>query len=84
MTPETLSPGQQAIGYTVRERDLVESFTVEILGVNRGALGSGMDLIVVNTSGPAIGEGGRRDIGGHVGLARLHRAGSEMQAGERA
>jgi hypothetical protein len=58
VTPETLSPGQQAIGFTVREGDLVESFSVEILGVDRGAQGPGKDLIVVDTSGPVIDEGG--------------------------
>ncbi|MGH7418302.1 MAG: SpoIVB peptidase S55 domain-containing protein, partial [Candidatus Rokuibacteriota bacterium] len=52
------SPGQQAIGFTVREGEQVESFSVEILGVDRGALGPGRDLIVVDTGGPVIDEGG--------------------------
>ncbi|MGQ0595263.1 MAG: SpoIVB peptidase S55 domain-containing protein [Gammaproteobacteria bacterium] len=58
VTPETLSPGQQAIGFTVREGEQVEPFSVEILGVDRGALGPGKDLIVVDTSGPVIDAGG--------------------------
>ncbi|MGH8563272.1 MAG: SpoIVB peptidase S55 domain-containing protein [Gammaproteobacteria bacterium] len=58
VTPETLSPGQQAIGFTVREGEQVEAFSAEILGVDRGALGPGKDLIVVDTSGPVIDEGG--------------------------
>ncbi|MGH8577901.1 MAG: hypothetical protein ACREXX_22120 [Gammaproteobacteria bacterium] len=39
VTPETLSPGQKAIGFTVREGEQAESFSIEILGVDRGALG---------------------------------------------
>ena len=39
VTPETLSPGQSAIGFTVREGEQVERFNVTILGVDRGALG---------------------------------------------
>jgi hypothetical protein len=39
VTPETLSPGQAAIGFTVREGEQVERFDVTILGVDRGALG---------------------------------------------
>ena len=58
VTPETLSPGQQAIGFTVREGEQVERFDVTILGVDRGALGPGKDLIVVDTRGPVIDEGG--------------------------
>ncbi|MGH8586489.1 MAG: SpoIVB peptidase S55 domain-containing protein [Gammaproteobacteria bacterium] len=58
MTPETLSPGSKAIGFTVREGEQVEPFSVEILGVDRGALGPGKDLIVVDTSGPVIDAGG--------------------------
>ncbi|MBA2591048.1 MAG: hypothetical protein H0U97_01830, partial [Gammaproteobacteria bacterium] len=58
VTPETLSPGQGAIGFTVREGEQVERFDVTILGVDRGALGPGKDLIVVDTSGPVIDEGG--------------------------
>jgi hypothetical protein len=41
VTPETLSPGQKAIGFTVREGEQVERFDVTILGVDRGALGPG-------------------------------------------
>ncbi|MGH8576293.1 MAG: hypothetical protein ACREXJ_05145, partial [Gammaproteobacteria bacterium] len=44
VTPETLSPGQRAIGFTLREGEQVESFSIEILGVDRGALGPGKDL----------------------------------------
>ena len=58
VTPETLNPGQAAIGFTVREGEQVEQFNVTILGVDRGALGPGKDLIVVNTKGPVIDEGG--------------------------
>ena len=58
VTPETLSPGQVAIGFTVREGEQVERFDVTILGVDRGALGPGKDLIVVDTRGPVIDEGG--------------------------
>ncbi len=58
VTPETLSPGQAAIGFTVRMGEQVEPFKVTILGVDRGALGPGKDLIVVDTSGPVIDEGG--------------------------
>lgn len=58
VTPETLIPGQAAIGFTVRQGEQVERFDVVILGVDRGALGPGRDLIVVDTSGPVIDEGG--------------------------
>ena len=58
VTPETLSPGQAAIGFTVREGEQVERFDVTILGVDRGALGPGKDLIVVDTKGTVIDEGG--------------------------
>ena len=58
VTPETLRPGQVAIGFTVREGEQVERFDVTILGVDRGALGPGKDLIVVDTRGPVIDAGG--------------------------
>jgi len=58
VTPETLSPGQVATGFTVREGEQVERFDVTILGVDRGALGPGKDLIVVDTRGPVIDAGG--------------------------
>ncbi|MGH8581849.1 MAG: SpoIVB peptidase S55 domain-containing protein, partial [Gammaproteobacteria bacterium] len=58
VTPETLSVGQPAIGFTVRAGERVERFDVKILGVDRGALGPGKDLIVVDTGGPVIDEGG--------------------------
>jgi hypothetical protein len=58
VAPEALSPGQKAIGFTVREGEQVERFDVTILGIDRGAQGPGKDLIVVDTSGPVIDEGG--------------------------
>jgi SpoIVB peptidase S55 len=67
VTPETLIPGQKAIGFTVREGEQVERFDVTILGVDRGALGPGKDLIVVDTSGPVIDEGGGGISGGMSG-----------------
>lgn len=58
VAPAQLSPGQPATGFTVRRGEQVEPFSVEILGVDRGVLGPGKDLIVVNTAGAVIDEGG--------------------------
>ncbi len=58
VAPAELRPGQLASGFTVREGEAVEAFSVEVLGVDRGALGPGKDLIVVDTSGPVIDAGG--------------------------
>lgn len=56
--PAELGPGQAATGYTVRRGELVEPFDVEILGVLEDGIAPGRDLIVVDTSGPVIDDGG--------------------------
>lgn len=58
VTPDQLSAGQDAIGFTVSRGSTVESFEVEILGVMRSGIAPGRDLIVVEASGPAIDQGG--------------------------
>jgi SpoIVB peptidase S55 len=52
---ETYEP---AIGYTVRRGEDPEPFDVEILGVLEDAILPGRDLIIVDTSGPVIDDGG--------------------------
>ncbi len=58
VTPDQLSVGQDAIGFTVSQGSTVDSFEVEILGVLRSGIAPGRDLIVVDASGPAIDQGG--------------------------
>jgi SpoIVB peptidase S55 len=58
VAPASLTPGQAATGYTVRRGELVEPFEVEILGVLENGIAPGRDLIVVDTAGPVIDEGG--------------------------
>ncbi len=58
VAPGQLTEGQRAQGFTVRRGEQVEPFDVEILGIDRGALGPGKDLILVNTQGAVIDEGG--------------------------
>jgi hypothetical protein len=53
-----LSMGEDAVGFTVRAGEAVESFDVEILGVYPDALAPGRDLVVVDTDGPVIDAGG--------------------------
>ena len=58
VTAGALTPGQQAVGFTVRQGETVESFDVEILGILHNGIAPGRDLIVVDTSGPVIDAGG--------------------------
>ncbi len=58
VTPDQLSVGQDAIGFTVSQGSTVDSFDVKILGVLHSGIAPGRDLIVVDTSGPAIDQGG--------------------------
>ena len=58
VTPDELSAGQQAVGYTVRKGTTVESFDVEILGVMQNGIAPGRDLIIVDTSGQLIQDAG--------------------------
>ena len=46
--------GMVGTGYTVSEGTDPEPFSVEVLGVMEDGIGPGRDLIVVNTSSPAI------------------------------
>lgn len=58
VTPDQLTVGQDAIGFTVSQGSTVDSFDVKILGVLRSGVAPGRDLIVVDASGPAIDQGG--------------------------
>ncbi len=58
VTAAHLSPGQSAVGYSVTQGSTVESFGVKVLGVMRSGIAPGRDLILVDTSGPAIDEAG--------------------------
>jgi hypothetical protein len=58
VTADHLTPGQSAVGFTVAQGSTVQSFHVKILGVLRDGIAPGRDLIVVDTSGPLIDQGG--------------------------
>jgi hypothetical protein len=58
VTTADIFPGDDAVGFTVREGEAVESFDVEILGIYPDALAPGRDLVVVETAGPVIDAGG--------------------------
>jgi hypothetical protein len=58
VTPDELSAGQQAVGYTVGQGTTVESFDAKILGVMQDGIAPGRDLIVVDTSGQPIQDAG--------------------------
>jgi hypothetical protein len=58
VSPDTLTPGDGAVGFTVRQGETVESFDVDVLGVFPDAIAPGRDLVIVDTSGPVIDAGG--------------------------
>jgi SpoIVB peptidase S55 len=58
VTPDSLSPGQQAIGFSVTQGTTPTSFGVKILGVMPNGIAPGRDLIIVDASGPAIDQAG--------------------------
>lgn len=58
VSPDQLSVGEDAIGFTVSQGSTVDSFDVRILGVMRSGIAPGRDLILVDTSGPPIDQGG--------------------------
>jgi hypothetical protein len=58
VTPDSLSPGQNAIGFSVTQGTTPTSFPVKILGVMPSGIAPGRDLIIVDTSGPAIDQAG--------------------------
>jgi len=58
VTPDQLSVGQDGAGYTVRQGTTVESFDAKILGVMHDGIAPGRDLIIVDSSGTPIDEGG--------------------------
>jgi len=58
VTPDSLTPGQQAIGFSVTQGTTVRSFHVKVLGVMPSGIAPGRDLIVVDTSGAPIDQAG--------------------------
>lgn len=54
----TLAPGDQAIGFTVRQGSTPEPFDAEILDVWEDGLAPGRDLVVIKASGQPIDDGG--------------------------
>jgi hypothetical protein len=58
VTPDSLTPGQNAIGYSVTQGTTVRSFHVKVLGVMPSGIAPGRDLIVVQTSGAVIDQAG--------------------------
>jgi SpoIVB peptidase S55 len=58
VTPDQLSAGQDAVGFTVSHGSTAESFDVEILGVMHSGIAPGRDLIIVAASGPPIDQAG--------------------------
>jgi len=58
VTPDSLTPGQNAIGYSVTQGRTVRSFHVKVLGVMPSGIAPGRDLIIVDTSGAPIDEAG--------------------------
>jgi SpoIVB peptidase S55 len=57
-TPDSLSPGQNAIGFSVTQGTTPTSFNVKILGVMPNGIAPGRDLIIIDASGPAIDQAG--------------------------
>ncbi len=55
---DSISGGENAVGYTVSSGTTPQPFDVEVLGVLENAIAPGRDLIVVDTSGPAIDAAG--------------------------
>lgn len=51
LAPDMLTPGQRGIGYFVLQGTQVDSFDVEILGVQHGVLHPGRDMILARLSG---------------------------------
>lgn len=51
---EQLKRGDKGIGYTVFAEDELRPFEVEVLGVMRGMLGPGQDVVLTRLSGPEI------------------------------
>jgi hypothetical protein len=58
VTPGSLTPGQNAIGFSVTQGTTPTSFHVKILGVMPSGIAPGRDLIIVDTSGPAMDQAG--------------------------
>lgn len=55
---DTLAGGEHAVGWTVSSGQTPEPFEVEILGVLQNGIAPDRDLIIVDTSGPAIDAAG--------------------------
>jgi SpoIVB peptidase S55 len=58
MPTSQLQPGMTATGYTVSSGTTPQPFNVEILGVLPGGIHVGRDMIIVETSSPAIDKAG--------------------------
>jgi hypothetical protein len=58
VSPDALTVGQKAVGYTVTQGTTVETFDVEILGVMPSGIAPGRDLIVARASGAPIDQAG--------------------------
>ncbi len=58
VTADSLTPGQNAIGFSVTRGTTPTSFHVKILGVMPSGIAPGRDLIIVDTSGSAIDQAG--------------------------
>lgn len=58
VTPDEVLPGDDAVGFTVRQGETVESFDAVVQGVLPDAIAPGRDLVVVKASGPVIDAGG--------------------------
>jgi SpoIVB peptidase S55 len=58
MPVEQLHAGMTGTGYTVSKGTEPEPFDVEVLGVLHDALAPGKDMIIVETSGPALDKAG--------------------------
>lgn len=58
MPTSQLQPGMTATGYTVSSGTTPQSFNVEILGVLPDGIAVGRDMIIVETSSPAIDKAG--------------------------
>jgi hypothetical protein len=58
MPVDDVTQGMNGTGYTVSQGTTVEPFDAEILGVLQDGIGPGRDMIIVDTSSPAITEAG--------------------------
>ncbi|MBT6146061.1 MAG: hypothetical protein HOH74_11560, partial [Gemmatimonadetes bacterium] len=58
LAPDALVPGQRGIGYCVLQGTQVDSFGVEILGVQNNAMHPGRDLILARLSGANLEQTG--------------------------